>query len=43
MMFFIRMRLRTPTKFSLQIFASGAPRIVMSSRVSSADRGQVES
>ncbi len=43
MMFFIRMRLRTPTKFSLQIRASGAPRIVTSSRDSTADRGHVES
>jgi hypothetical protein len=37
------MRLRTPMKFSLQIFASGAPRIAMSSRTSTAGRGQVES
>ena len=43
MTFFIRMRLRTPTKFSLQIFASGAPRIAMSSRASTAARGHVES
>ena len=42
-MFFIRMRLRTPSKFSLQIFASGTPRIVMSSRASTAARGHVES
>ncbi len=43
MTFFIRMRLRTPTKFSLQSFASGAPRIAMSSRASTAERGHVES
>ena len=43
MMFFIRIRLRTPTKFSLQIFASGTPRIVMSSRFSTVERGHVES
>ena len=40
-MFFMRMRVRTPLKFSLQSFASGTPSTVMSSRASSAGRGQV--
>jgi len=42
-MFFIRMRVRTPLKFSLHSRASGTPSTVMSSRFSSAGRGQVES
>jgi hypothetical protein len=35
------MRVRTPLKFSLQSLASGTPSTVMSSRASSAGRGQV--
>ena len=43
MMFLSRMRERTPWKVSLHIRANGAPRMVMSSRLSSAGRGHVES
>jgi hypothetical protein len=42
-MFFIRMRVRTPSKVSLQSCANGAPSTVTSSRVSAWLRGQVES
>src|SRR5882724_7648645 len=38
-MFFIRMRVRTPLKFSLHSRANGTPNTVMSSRLSSAGRG----
>ena len=43
MMFLSRMRERTPWKVSLHMRANGTPRMVMSSRLSSAGRGQVES
>src|SRR5256885_10223036 len=39
-MFFMRMRVRTPLKFSLHSRASGTPNTVMSSRLSSAGRSE---
>ena len=43
MMFFISVRARAPSKFSLQSCAKGTPKVLMSSRESSELRGHVES
>jgi hypothetical protein len=43
MMFFISVRARAPSKFSLHSCANGTPKVRMSSRANRLLRGQVES